>query len=133
MPKFTITLILVNILFLKTSHSQELSSMQVYDLCKNSIVVVNAYGFDGDKESSGSGVILKEKGIIITNFHIFSGSEKLEIITDLDTLINPEIYGVDIERDILLIVLPDKDYVNIKLGDSKNVKIGEKVIAIGNL
>lgn len=112
--------------------SQELTSEQIFQQTKDVIVTVNAYGFDGKKEDQASGVILKEKGIIVTNFRFFSGNDKIEIITVNDTIKEPEIIGVDIERDLMIIKLIDKEYPNVPVGNSDEIKTGQKICAMGN-
>jgi Tfp pilus assembly protein PilF len=114
------------------SFAQDLTSEQIFNLYKDAVVIINAYGFDGTKSGSGSAVIVKDKNLIVTNFHILSGNEKIEIITHKDTLKDPEIVGVDIDRDVLLLKLPHTDYQTIQIANSDDVKPGQKVYAIGN-
>lgn len=127
--------IILSLIFLFVSgksFAQDLTSEQIFDLYKDAVVVINAYGFDGTKSGSGSAVIVKDKNLIVTNFHILSGNEKIEIITHKDTLKDPEIIGVDIDRDVLLLKLPHTDYQTIQVGNSDDVKPGQKIYAIGN-
>ncbi|HEX2787316.1 MAG TPA: trypsin-like peptidase domain-containing protein [Ignavibacteria bacterium] len=127
-----IILSLIFLLVTGKSFAQDLTSEQIFDLYKDAVVVINAYGFDGTKSGSGSAVIVKDKNLIVTNFHILSGNEKIEIITHKDTLKDPEIIGVDIDRDVLLLKLPHTDYQAIQVGNSDDVKPGQKIYAIGN-
>lgn len=128
-----IILSLIFIFIISTNlFSQELTSEQIFEKYKDAVVVINSYGFDGTKSGSGSAVIVKDKNLIVTNFHILSGNNKIEIITHKDTLKDPEIIGVDIDRDVLLLKLPHTDYELIQVGNSDDVKPGQKIYAIGN-
>lgn len=112
--------------------SQELTSEQIFQNYKDVIVTVKAYGFDGKMEGLASGIILTDKGIIVTNFRFFSGNDKLEVITVKDTIKDPEIIGADIERDLLIIKLPSNDFPNVPIANSDEVKTGQKICAMGN-
>lgn len=112
--------------------AQELTSEEIFQKYKDVIATVYAYGFDGKKTEQATGVILKDHGLIVTNFRFFSGNERFEVITDKDTIKEPEIIGIDIERDLMLIKLPDNDYPIVPISNSDNIKTGEKIYAIGN-
>lgn len=131
MRKTILSLIFIFI-FSNNLFSQDLTSEQIFDKYKDAVVIINAYGFDGTKSGSGSAVIVKDKNLIVTNFHILSGNDKIEIITHKDTIKDPEIVGVDIDRDVLLLRLPANDYQVITIGNSEDVKPGQKIYAIGN-
>lgn len=131
MKKLTCPFILF--LFLsKITFAQDLTSEEIFSRAKDAVVVIYAYDYDGVVNTQGSGVVIKDKGIIVTNFHIFAGNEKLEVKHN-DSLVKfSEIIGVDIEKDILILKLDDDRFPSIPVGKVEDVKIGQKVYAIGS-
>lgn len=93
---------------------------------------------EGDPEQAalGSGVIFKKekgKAFIITNTHVISGASDLEIVTSDGASRKAEIVGQDSINDIAVLEIDGQgiDTV-IELGDSKKLRAGETVIAVGN-
>lgn len=130
--KSIFTILFIPIFPLNSANSQELTSEEIFSNSKDAVVVIYAYDYDGLKDSQGSGVILKEKSIIVTNFHVFAGNEKLEIKHN-DSLINySEIIGVDIEKDILILKIEDNNFPAIPIGKSDEIKVGQRVYTIGS-
>lgn len=87
-------------------------------------------------EGLGSGVIYKKqdgKAYIITNYHVVKGANKLEVTFDKNTKVAAQLVGTDEWMDLAVIKI-DADKVKsvAKLGNSKNLKVGEPVVAIGN-
>ena len=80
----------------------------------------------------GSGVIIKDKGFIVTNYHVFAGGEKIEVVHNNKVIPYAEIIGIDIDKDVVILKLDDKKYPKIKIGDSKNLVVGQRVYAIGS-
>ena len=116
----------------KYSYSQELSPQEVFSRYGKAVVVIKAIDFDGQVTSQGSGVVISEKGIIVTNFHVFAGNEKLEFSSNDSSLQAGEIKGLDIEKDILIIGFDGSGFPSIPLGKFGDVKVGQKVYAIGS-
>ncbi|HKQ73462.1 MAG TPA: trypsin-like peptidase domain-containing protein [Blastocatellia bacterium] len=86
------------------------------------------------KGGSGSGSILDKQGHILTNFHVVQGATKLDV-----TLANGRNYAAkfldaDADNDLALIKIeaPAEQLTPVPLGDSSNLKVGQKVLAIGN-
>jgi len=84
---------------------------------------------------SGSGFIFdKDKGLILTNYHVVKNAKYLEVTLNNGRKIKANFVGADPYHDIAVIaltVIPD-EIVALPLGDSENLKIGQKVLAIGN-
>lgn len=93
-----------------------------------------------DQESAGTGVIVSEGGVVITNRHVIpSGTSSVSVtLSDGTTLDNVEVIGRTNENDTLDIAFlqikdkKDKTLKPAKLGDSSKMEVGDKVIAIGN-
>jgi len=81
--------------------------------------------------SAGAGFFIDSRGYIVANHHILNGDTNVEVLTYDEQTYDAEIIGQDIEMDLLLLKIPGI-YDKLELGDSNNVEIGEKVIAIGN-
>jgi serine protease Do len=81
--------------------------------------------------SSGSGVIYSSDGYIITNNHVIDHSEKIEVVHDKRSY-TAKIIGTDPSTDLALLKIEGKDLPAIKIGSSKDLKIGEWVLAVGN-
>lgn len=86
----------------------------------------------GTDKSAGSGFIISQEGYIVTNNHVIEGASDVRVLTYGGEIITAEIIGGDLVRDIALIKISAGDYRSLKLADSDNLRVGEKVIAIGN-
>lgn len=82
---------------------------------------------------SGSGVIIHEDGYIVTNNHVIGGGIEAEIRLSDGTILIAEVIGRDPDTDLALLrVQVDRKLPVAKFGDSKTVKVGHWVLAIGN-
>ncbi|GAB4369650.1 MAG: trypsin-like peptidase domain-containing protein [Bryobacter sp.] len=86
-------------------------------------------------QSTGSGFFINERGQILTNFHVVSGSEQITITTADKKNFKARLLDKDPSNDLALIQIdakPDMKIPFLRLGDSDKVQIGQKVLAIGN-
>lgn len=94
------------------------------------------YGQTSTSSAAGTGVIVTKDGYVLTNKHVIEGANKVSIILDNGTTYEPaqvEIIGTDPSNDIAFLKIKDvSDLTAASLGDSKNITIGQQVIAIGN-
>ena len=81
--------------------------------------------------SLGSGFFISDQGYIVTNYHVIAGAKQLAVATHDRRLIEAKLIGIDTFRDLALLKI-DESYPALPLSDSDNVKVGNKVIAIGN-
>jgi len=81
--------------------------------------------------SQGTGFIINDDGYIVTNAHVLYGAHYAKALTADKLVINAQLIGANLNLDVALLKIPG-NYESLKLGNSDNVKIGEKVIAIGN-
>lgn len=81
--------------------------------------------------SSGSGVIFSKDGFIVTNNHVVQDAEKIEVIHNKKTY-KAELIGTDPSTDLAVLKIEDTNLPAIAIGSSKNLKVGEWVIAVGN-
>jgi len=83
--------------------------------------------------SVGSGFIIDKKGYVVTNNHVIEDADKIVVKLDDDHEYDATIVGRDPNTDIALLkVDSDLDLPFIKLGNSKKLKIGQWVVAIGS-
>ncbi len=83
--------------------------------------------------SLGSGFIVDTSGIVVTNNHVISGADEINVIMNDGTKIKAEVVGVDKKTDIAVLKFkPVKPLIAVKFGDSDKLRLGEWVIAIGN-
>lgn len=82
----------------------------------------------------GTGFIIDESGLILTNHHVIGGAEEVKIqLGENDDFTPAEIIGRDPELDVALLSIKVKDKLTpIPLGDSDRIEVGEPVLAIGN-
>jgi len=82
----------------------------------------------------GTGFVIDKEGHIVTNYHVASGIDKLEVHFSSGLKVYGEVIGSDMDSDLAVIkvdVDPD-ELVPLTLGDSNLVKVGQTVVAIGN-
>lgn len=84
------------------------------------------------QQSSGSGVIINKDGYIVTNNHVVSGADKIEVILNDKRTYIAELVGVDTQTDLALLKIKEKDLPFLPYGNSDQVKVGEWCLAIGN-
>ena len=112
--------------------SQTLSAEQIYEKIKDAVVVILAYDYSNELAKQGSGVVLNDKGYVVTNYHILSGCERLEIMHGKEIIPYVDIIGINVEKDILILKIEQKKFPSVKLGDVKLLKVGQRVYAIGS-
>ncbi len=85
------------------------------------------------QEGSGSGSIIDDQGHILTNYHVVQGANQLEVQIDNDKYPG-RVIGTDRNNDLAVIQVeaPRNKLTVVKLGSSKGLQIGQKVLAIGN-
>jgi len=81
--------------------------------------------------SSGSGVIFTQDGYIITNNHVIESAERIEVNYNKRTY-PAELIGTNPSTDLAVIKIKENGLPAIGLGSSKNLQVGEWVIAVGN-
>ena len=79
----------------------------------------------------GSGFIVRSDGVIMTNAHVVNGASEVTVrLTDRREY-TAKVIGVDTRSDIAVIKIPAKDLPTVRIGDSRNLKVGQWVLAIG--
>lgn len=89
---------------------------------------------------TGSGFIISPEGYVLTNHHVINGAEKIKVrleVADKEKTLEAELIGSDKKTDIALLKIKREgndttSFPFIPMGDSKQLEVGEWVIAIGN-
>ena len=83
--------------------------------------------------SAGSGVIVDaQRGYILTNHHVVENAEEIQVSLIDGEILDAEIVGSDAATDIALIKVEGDGLVEMPIGDSEVVRVGDFVLAIGN-
>ncbi len=82
--------------------------------------------------ASGSGVIISTDGYIVTNNHVVSKADKIEVTLNDHRVFSAKIIGTDPNTDLALIKVEGNNLPIVKLGNSDDAKVGEWVLAVGN-
>jgi Do/DeqQ family serine protease len=80
---------------------------------------------------SGSGVIFKSDGYIITNNHVIEGADDIEVVRKKKTY-KATLIGRDPSTDLAVLKIDDTNLPAIKIGSSKDLEVGSWVLAVGN-
>ena len=122
---------------------EEIQNITVYEKCSDAVVNINTqvvaydwflepYVQDG---GSGSGSIIDKRGYILTNVHVIQNATKIYVSLSDGTQYEAEVVGQDADSDLAVIKFDPPEGVQLKtiqFGDSQGLRVGQKVIAIGN-
>lgn len=125
------------------STDDEKNSVEVFEAARPSVVFVtnqqiarDPYSFDliTVPRGSGTGFVWNEKGYIVTNYHVVEGARQITITLQDQSNWPAEVVGLAPERDlaVLKIDAPKAKLQALPLGDSGDLRVGRKVLAIGN-
>ena len=93
---------------------------------------LNNSSFSNNKNGIGSGVIFSNEGYIVTNLHILN-SQNINVKLDNGKNYPASIIGIDKNADIAVLKISTEDELKpINIADSDNLKVGDRVLAIGN-
>jgi len=98
------------------------------ELLPEGFALPERFGFGG----TGSGVIVDESGLIITNGHVVGNAGEVTVILDDGTVLEGMVSGVDTLTDFALVQVADANLPAVTLGDSSGLRVGQLAISIGN-
>ena len=93
------------------------------------------FGTPQERKASalGSGFIIDEKGLIVTNNHVIQGADDIFVKTDDGETFDAKVVGTDSAMDLAVLQIEsDQNFKIVKFGNSDVARIGDWVIAIGN-
>ena len=111
---------------------KELSLQELYEKCYRPIVSIMGYVDGVEGYAWGSGFIVSEYGLVITNSHIVEGCDYVVVKLHDDSSYEAKLVGGDSTCDIALLKIEATGLPAVEFGDSGKLKVGDKVAAIGN-
>lgn len=110
----------------------ELINISVYEKINPAIVSIDANLDDGF--SAGTGCVIRADGVILTGSHVIEGAKEIDVTT-----YDGKVYKASVlakmgkNKDLALLKIDSKKSLKtIAFGDSEDIKVGQKVLAIGN-
>jgi len=121
---------------------EEINTIRAYEKVAPSVVNITTQECEAEfffcatpsLTGSGSGVVLREDGLIITNSHVVSGAQSIQVLLSDGRRVQAKIMAIDSNDDLAVIKVDvgNKPLKAIVLGDSGTLKVGQKVLAVGN-
>jgi S1-C subfamily serine protease len=119
---------------------EEQIHIRVYQQVNRSVVNIQTITLVRDffnvvpEAGAGSGWVLDQQGHIVTNHHVIGDSQRIEVTLANGRSYRAEVVGQDPPNDIAVIKIdaPPDELLPITLGDSSELLVGQKVLAIGN-
>ena len=121
--------------------SDEQNSIEIYKTLSPGVAFITSTTYQPDMwggvregEGSGSGSVIDNQGHILTNYHVIEGAQKLTVSLGGDRIFPAKVVGGDPDTDLAIIQIepPSEGLTVIQLGNSDNLQVGQKVLAIGN-
>lgn len=111
----------------------EISLSELYEKCSPSIVGIEGFtSEDSIGYNWGTGIILSEDGLILTNTHVINGSETAKVVLSNDEEYDALLVGADSISDIAILKIDAQGLTPAEIGDSSALTVGTRVAAIGN-
>lgn len=96
------------------------------------VVVVASLDREGKPMGIGSGFIVREDGVIVTNYHMINMAADIKIKIGNKVMNAEGLLHVDPENDIAILKVEGKGYPKARIGDANKAQVGEKVYVIGS-
>lgn len=123
--------------------ADEKSTIGVFERASRSVVYITNTSIRSDPwslnefevpQGSGSGFVWNKEGHIVTNFHVVYGADQIHVIFSEQGKYRARVVGLDPDHDlaVLQIQAPDDQLVPLPIGTSNDLRVGQKVLAIGN-
>lgn len=112
---------------------EEENVTEIFERAKNSVVTIRSIDKNNEIIGEGAGFVINENGVIVTNYHVLASAYSAEI-----KLANGVKHNVtsllleDKKKDICVIKIDSKQLPVLPLSDSKQIRVGEEIITIGN-
>jgi S1-C subfamily serine protease len=121
---------------------EERVNIAVYENVNRSVVNITTKGFQGERfllievpsEGEGSGVIIDRQGHILTNYHVIDGARQIQVTLFDGNTYDAKLVGGDPATDtaVIKIEAPSQSLFPVVFGSSADLKVGQRVFAIGN-
>ncbi|GJL50185.1 MAG: 2-alkenal reductase [Nitrospirales bacterium] len=121
----------------------EIATIEVFERARRSVVYITNTALRRDfwslntfevPQGSGSGFIWDNHGHIVTNFHVIYQADSIQVVLDDQSTHKASVIGVDPDHDLAVLHIHDhtKNFDPIDVGSSKDLRVGQRVLAIGN-
>ena len=105
----------------------------IYEMVNPSVVNITVYNNQSIAAlGSGTGIVMTEDGYIITNAHVVDGGTSVNVTFSDETDANGIIIGMDTTTDLAIVKVDRKGLTPAQFGDSSALRVGERILAIGN-
>jgi putative serine protease PepD len=118
---------------------EKLDVAAVLDAVEQGVVAIHVSGSSqapfgtGRAESAGSGMIIDDEGLVLTNAHVVNGANSIQVTLADGRDIAADLVGASSSDDVALIRLRDtSDLSPVELGNSDELQVGDSVVAVGN-
>ncbi len=122
----------------KPQDTNEYTAESIYEVLAPSVVGVVVYDSSSDiisaPKSEGSGVVINERGYIVTNSHVVGNSKQssVKIVFHDGEEVSGKVIGYDTKTDIAVIKVDKTGLKQATFGNSDEAKVGSSVLALGN-
>lgn len=129
---FTFLLLMISPVSAQNFGADELINISVYERINPAIVAIEANLADGF--SAGTGCVIRSDGVILTGSHVIDEAKEIDVTTSDGKVYKASVLAkMGKNNDLALLKISPKSRLRtISFGDSSDVKVGQKVLAIGN-
>ncbi len=117
---------------LNEAAGEELNLRDLYAQCSKSIVAITGYVDNMEGYYWGTGVILSEDGLILTNTHVIDGCDSATVTLFDDSSYEAKLVGADSISDVAVLKIEASGLPVAEFGESGTLAVGDQVAAIGN-
>ncbi len=121
---------------------EERTNITVYESVNRSVVNINTkatvatglFLMEVPSEGAGSGIVLDKQGHVLTNFHVVDGAREIQVVLFDGSAHTARIVGIDPATDVAVIRVeaPETLLQPVQFGSSNDLRVGQRVFAIGN-
>lgn len=123
--------------------TEEISSITLFEGAQSSVVYITSLTVERDffsmnvfeiPQGAGSGFIWNDRGYIVTNFHVIQNAQAARVTLSDQTTLQASLVGVEPDKDIAVLKVDTQGakLTPIPIGTSKDLRVGQRVYAIGN-
>jgi S1-C subfamily serine protease len=126
----------------RTFSAEEQTNIAVYEAVNRSVVNINTkatvarglFLLEVPSDGAGSGIVLDRQGHVLTNFHVVEGVQEIEVLLFDGSSHPATVVGVDPPTDVavLKVEAPEERLFAVVFGTSADLRVGQRVFAIGN-